>query len=108
MLHNLHFFIPYFPGKGIRDVYEITGVRTITGRDAKQLEGADAMADDIRLAFELNYSRSLADDFMKSLTCCGCKSRALSPPLPCFFIQKPLSAETGALEKGGKTREKKG
>ena len=68
MLHNLHFFIPYFPGRGIRDVYEITGVRTITGRDAKQLEGTDAVADDIRLAFDLTYSRSLADDFIKIKT----------------------------------------
>ena len=68
MLHNLHFFIPYFPGRGIRDVYEITGVRTITGRDVKQLEGTDAVADDIRLAFDLTYSRSLADDFMKIKT----------------------------------------
>ena len=68
MLHNLHFFIPYFPGRGIRDVYEITGVRTITGRDAKQLEGTDAVADDIRLAFDLTYNRSLADDFMRIKT----------------------------------------
>lgn len=68
MLHNLHFFIPYFPGRGIRDVYEITGVRTITGRDAKQLEGTDVVADDIRLAFELTYNRSLAEDFMKIKT----------------------------------------
>ena len=68
MLHNLHFFIPYFPGRGIRDVYEITGVRTITGRDVKQLEGTDAVADDIRLAFDLTYSRSLADDFIKIKT----------------------------------------
>ena len=68
MLHNLHYFIPYFPGRGIRDVYEITGVRTITGCDAKQLEGTDAVADDIRLAFDLTYSRSLADDFMKIKT----------------------------------------
>ena len=68
MLHNLHFFIPYFPGRGIRDVYEITGVRTITGRDVKQLEGTDAVADDIRLAFDLTYSRSLADYFMRIKT----------------------------------------
>lgn len=68
MLHNLHFFIPYFPGRGIRDVYEITGVRTITGRDVKQLEGTDAVADDIRLAFDLTYSRSLSDDFMRIKT----------------------------------------
>ena len=68
MLHNLHFFIPYFPGRGIRDVYEITGVRTITGRDVKQLEGTNAVTDDIRLAFELTYNRSLSDDFMKIKT----------------------------------------
>ena len=68
MLHNLHFFIPYIPGRGIRDVYEITGVRTITGRDVKQLEGTDAVADDIRLAFDLTYTRSLADDFMRIKT----------------------------------------
>ena len=49
-------------------MYKITGVRTITGRDAKQLEGTDAVADDIRLAFELTYSRSLADDFRKIKT----------------------------------------
>lgn len=49
-------------------MYEITGVRTITGRDVKQLEGTDAVADDIRLAFELTYSRSLAEDFMKIKT----------------------------------------
>ncbi|MBQ8657229.1 MAG: restriction endonuclease-like protein [Prevotella sp.] len=64
MLHNLHYFIPYFPEKGIRDVYEITGVRTITARDAKQLEGTEVV-DDIRLAFELTFSRSLSDDFVK-------------------------------------------
>ena len=67
MLHNLHYFIPYFPEKGIRDVYEITGVRTITARDAKQLESTEA-TDDIRLAFELTYSRSLSDDFVKIST----------------------------------------
>ncbi|MBR0276800.1 MAG: DUF2357 domain-containing protein [Prevotella sp.] len=64
MLYNLHYFIPYLPEKGIRDVYEITGVRTITARDAKQLDGTEAV-DDIRLAFELTFSRSLSDDFVK-------------------------------------------
>ena len=49
-------------------MYEITGIRTITGRDVKQLEGTDAVADDIRVAFELTYSRSLADDFMRIKT----------------------------------------
>ena len=49
-------------------MYEITGVRTITGRDVIQLEGTDAVTDDIRLAFELTYNRSLSDDFMKIKT----------------------------------------
>lgn len=65
MLHNLHYFIPYFPERGIRDVYEITGIRTISGRDAKQLEGSDGKTEDIRLAFELSYIRSLTDEYRR-------------------------------------------
>ena len=34
------------------------GMRTITGKEAKQDEGADA-TDDLRLAFELRFSRQL-------------------------------------------------
>ena len=55
-LQNLHFFMPYIKGQGIRDVYEIVRVRTITAKEAKQVEGEDAK-DDLRLAFELRFVR---------------------------------------------------
>lgn len=55
-LQDLHFFMPYFKGEGIRDVYEITRVRTITAKEAKQSEGDDGK-DDLRLAFELRFAR---------------------------------------------------
>lgn len=61
-LDNLHFFIPYFKDRGIRDVYEITKIRTITGREAKQTEDAD---DDLRLAFHLKFHHALSEDFIK-------------------------------------------
>ncbi len=56
-LQDLHFFIPYIKEEGIKDVYEIVGIRTITGKEAKQ--DAEDGGDDLRLAFELRYSRSL-------------------------------------------------
>ena len=55
-LHNLHFFMPYIKETGVRDVYEIMRVRTITAKEAKQQEG-DVGEDDIRLAFELRFVR---------------------------------------------------
>ena len=61
-LHNLHYFIPYFKGKGIRDVYEITRVRTIKGSEAKQID-AEAGKDDLRLAFHLKPHHQLSDDY---------------------------------------------
>ena len=61
-LHDLHYFIPYIKNKGVRDIYEIVRVRTITGKEAKQTEGEDA-TDDMRLAFELRFSRKLFDDY---------------------------------------------
>ncbi|MCM1079727.1 MAG: hypothetical protein NC344_08455 [Bacteroidales bacterium] len=64
-LHNLHYFIPYLPDCGIRDVYEITGIRTIKGNEAKQQEGSSDKHDDLRLAFNLRYSRSISDDYRK-------------------------------------------
>jgi hypothetical protein len=64
-LYNLHFFVPYFAGKGIRDVYEIKGIQTIRGSIVKQLEGVDEIDDDIRLAFTLSFNRRLSDDFLK-------------------------------------------
>lgn len=54
-LQDLHFFIPYIKEEGIRDVYEITRVRTITSKEAKQDDGNGG--NDIRLAFELKFSR---------------------------------------------------
>ena len=53
-LQNLHYFMPYFKGEGIRDVYEIIRVRTITSKEAKQTD-VEESADDLRLAFELRY-----------------------------------------------------
>lgn len=61
-LHDLHYFIPYIKSKGVRDIYEIVRVRTITGKEAKQTEGEDA-TDDMRLAFELRFSRKLFDNY---------------------------------------------
>lgn len=56
-LQALHFFMPYIKGRGVRDVYEITKVRTITGKEAKQTDEDDADSKDLRLAFELRYVR---------------------------------------------------
>ncbi len=55
-LQDLHFFMPYIKGKGIRDVYEITRVRTISAKEAKQQDGEEG-ENDIRLAFELRFVR---------------------------------------------------
>ena len=56
-LQDLHFFMPYIKGQGVRDVYEITKVRTITGKEAKQTKEDDADSKALRLAFELRYVR---------------------------------------------------
>ena len=61
-LQDLHYFVPYIKGRGIRDVYEIVRKRTITGKEAKQDEGGDA-TDDLRLAFELRFSRQLYNEY---------------------------------------------
>ena len=55
-LQNLHYFMPYFKGEGIRDIYEIVGVRTITSKEVRQIEGEEGI-NDLRLAFELRYFR---------------------------------------------------
>lgn len=62
-LQDLHFFIPYIKGKGIRDVYEIVKVRTITGKEAKQTDEDDADSKALRLAFELQYVRKQYAEF---------------------------------------------
>lgn len=56
-LQDLHFFMPYIRGKGIQDVYEIVKVRTITNKEAKQIDEKDADSETLRLAFELRYVR---------------------------------------------------
>lgn len=62
-LQDLHFFKPYIKGKGIRDVYEIVKVRTITGKEAKQTDKDDADSKALRLAFELRYVRKQYAEF---------------------------------------------
>lgn len=62
-LQDLHFFMPYIKGKGIRDVYEIVKVRTITGKEAKQTDEDDADSKALRLAFELRYARKQYAEF---------------------------------------------
>ena len=61
-LHNLHYFIPYFKGEGIRDVYEITRVRTIKGSEAKQIDMEEGK-DDLRLAFHLKPHHQLSEGY---------------------------------------------
>lgn len=61
-LHNLHYFIPYFKGKGIREVYEITRVRTIKGSEAKQIDMEEGK-DDLRLAFHLKPHHQLSKEY---------------------------------------------
>lgn len=61
-LHNLHYFIPYFKGKGIRDVYEITRVRTIKASEAKQIDIEEGK-DDLRLAFHLKLHHQLSEEY---------------------------------------------
>ena len=55
-LQNLQYFMPYFKGEGIRDVYEIMRVRTITSKEVRQTDGEEG-SNDLRLAFELRYFR---------------------------------------------------
>ena len=61
-LQDLHYFMPYIKGQGIRDVYEIVRVRPITAKEAKQVE-SEGTADDLRLAFELRFSRKLFEGY---------------------------------------------
>ena len=57
--------MPYIKGQGIRDVYEIVRVRTITAKEAKQTEGDEVPVDDLRLAFELQFCKQLFSDYQK-------------------------------------------
>ena len=62
-LQNLHFFIPYISGKGIRDVYRIVGIRTIKGTEVHPDDNGDDK-NDLRLAFELEFSHSLGNEYI--------------------------------------------
>ena len=57
------FSMPSIKEKGIRDVYEIVKVRTITGKEAKQTDEDDADSKALRLAFELRYVRKQYAEF---------------------------------------------
>ena len=61
-LHDLHYFAPYIKGEGVRDIYEIIRIRTITSKEAKQAEGED-ITDDMHLAFELRFNRKLFENY---------------------------------------------
>ena len=62
-LQDLHFFMPYIKGQGVRDVYEIRKVRTITGKEEKQTNAEDADSKALRLAFELRFVRKQYTNF---------------------------------------------
>ena len=62
-LQDLHFFMPYIKGQGVRDVYEIRKVRTITGKEEKQTDAEDADSKALRLAFELRFVRKQYTNF---------------------------------------------
>ena len=62
-LNNLHFFIPYV--NGIRDVYQIVKIRTITSQEAKNLDPDDPKGKLLRIAFDLKFSRKLYANYQK-------------------------------------------
>lgn len=62
-LDNLHFFIPYV--NGIRDVYQIVKIRTITSQEAKNLDPDDPKGKLLRIAFDLKFSRKLYVNYQK-------------------------------------------
>lgn len=58
-LDGLHYFAPYLKGKGIRDIYEITKIHTITSAEVK-VEGGNKL----RIAFELGKRIKSFDDYV--------------------------------------------
>ncbi len=56
-LQDLHFFMPYIREHGARDVYEITKMRIVTGKEAKQTDEDNAGTKALSLAFGLRYVR---------------------------------------------------
>lgn len=76
-LDNLHFFIPYI--NGIRDVYQIVKIRTITSQEAKNLDPEDPKGKLLRIAFDLKFNRKLYANYQKL-------NLAKYPIFPKYFI----------------------
>lgn len=76
-LDNLHFFIPYV--NGIRDVYQIVKIRTITSQEAKNLKPDDPKGKLLRIAFDLKFNRKLYANYQKL-------NLAKYPIFPKYFI----------------------
>lgn len=58
-LNKLYFFMPYFKGKGIRDLYFIKIARVGTRKEGQ----SDEDPKDFRLVFEIEYVCQLFDDY---------------------------------------------
>ncbi|MCD8290403.1 MAG: restriction endonuclease-like protein [Prevotella sp.] len=67
-LHDLHFFMPLFNGKGIRDVYEVKKVRTIRSSEVKKSGNTDKEGNALRIAFELQFVRRQFADYQQIKT----------------------------------------
>ena len=76
-LDNLHFFIPYV--NGIRDVYQIVKIRTITSQEAKNLDPDDPKGKLLRIAFDLKFCRKLYANYQRL-------NLAKYPIFPKYFI----------------------
>ena len=55
-LDGMDYFAPYIPGKGIRDLYLVTGIHT-----SNKAKGAED--DKLRITFDLKFSRLLFSDY---------------------------------------------
>lgn len=58
-LNKLYYFMPYFKGKGIRDLYLIKVARVGTRKEGQP----DNDPNELRLVFEIEYVDSLFDDY---------------------------------------------
>ena len=60
-LNKLYYFMPYFSGKGIRDLYYIKIARLGYRKEGQENEDKD----DLRLVFEIEFVKQLFDDYKK-------------------------------------------
>ena len=58
-LNKLYYFMPYFKGKGIRDLYIIKVARVGTKHEIYQ----ECDKNDIRIVFEIEFVKQLFDDY---------------------------------------------